>query len=128
CIEKVSGEELNLTTTITFSVVRGTKTGAAIATEGKLVNRDYYRTVTLNVDVKDPTVNEVVKVESGNKIYQIMKVSEGIYKLGFADPAYVEKSGNKPITKAVTKTVPISVYFEGSPVADKINVKIVTDP
>ncbi|MCR5267645.1 MAG: hypothetical protein K6E16_03940 [Lachnospiraceae bacterium] len=128
CVEKLSGEEINLTTTITFTVIRGAKTGAAIATEGKLVNRDYNRAVKLSVDVKDPTVNEVVKVESGNKIYQIMKVSEGIYKLGFADPAYVEKSGNKPITKAVTKTVPISVYYNGSTVPDKVNVKIITEP
>ena len=41
---------------------------------------------------------------------------------------YVEMKNKKPITKAVTKTVPVNVYFEGSDVADKINVKIVTDP
>ncbi len=128
CIEKVSGEELNLTTTITFSVVRGTKTGAAIATEGKLVNRDYGRYVMLNLTVQDPTVNEVVDVVSGNSIYKIEEGGSGIYYLTFANSSYVEKTGKNPIKKAVTKTVPISVYFEGSPVADKINVKIVTDP
>ncbi len=37
-------------------------------------------------------------------------------------------SKGKAITKAVTKTVPIEIYYEGSNVPDKINIKVMITP
>ncbi len=113
----------------TFKVTRG-KTDAKIGVAGKLINRVYDRTVTMNV-TSTAGVNAVSRVELAgtayDDVYVLEQVSDGVYRLKFA-PGYVEMKNKKPITKAVTKTVPVNVYFEGSDVADKINVKIVTDP
>jgi hypothetical protein len=114
-----------------FKVVRG-KTGAAISVLSYLINRDYDSKVTLVTGTKDAEVNSITKVEFAGNTYDGVYVLEetaedGVYELKFA-PGYVEKKSGKPITKAVTKTVPVNVYFDGSDTPDKINVKIVTNP
>ncbi|MCR5223314.1 MAG: hypothetical protein K6D90_10680 [Lachnospiraceae bacterium] len=128
-LENPENEFVPIPFSFTFKVTRG-KTDAKIGVAGKLINRVYDRTVTMNV-TSTAGVNTVSRVELAgtayDDVYVLEKVSDGVYRLRFA-PGYVEMKNKKPITKAVTKTVPVNVYFAGSDVADKINVKIVTDP
>ncbi|MCR5501874.1 MAG: hypothetical protein K6F53_02600 [Lachnospiraceae bacterium] len=120
--------------TMTFKVVRGKKTGVKITpAEAKLVNRDFGRKVKFNLSVADSSVNDVVNVTL-SKNYQDKFVltedtsNDGIYYLRMK-PGYVEKLKKKPISKfRLYKKVPFEVYYKGSPVPDKVNLKLILNP
>ena len=123
------------TTTVNIKVVRGSKTGVAInPNKLKLVNRDPSSYGLLNITVKDTRVNPISAVKVGSKFENAFG-TEMIYSdpdsplaVIFMKEGYVEKTRNKAITKAVTKTVPVEIYYVGSKVPDKVNVKVTINP
>ncbi|MBP5385073.1 MAG: hypothetical protein J6Y57_08900 [Lachnospiraceae bacterium] len=125
-----NGTTEKLPVSCTFKVVRG-KSGGIATVVNKLINRDYERTVTVRIEIADQSVDEIAFVSLDSAfadVYRLEEADEGVYELGFV-PGYVEKQKNgKPIVKAVTKTVPIYVYYPGSDTPDKYSVKVVTNP
>ncbi len=129
-----SGGIKSLTTTVNFKVVRG-KTGTTVKPSPiKLVNRDFARSATVYIAPKTAGVNAIsdVKISKAyNKSMKITKTGNGVYKLEFVD-GYVEtsiiKKIEQAITKFVTKTVPLEVYYTGSTTPDKVNAKIKINP
>ncbi len=139
---KYIGEPLSLSTVVTFKVTRGGKTESAIkpeagnfaGTTGKLINREYTRGLVYNATVKDENVNGISHISLGGngKFDEIFTLEQSPYitwnfRLSMKS-GYIEKNKGKAITKAVTKTVPIEIYYEGSDVPDKINIKVTILP
>jgi hypothetical protein len=139
---KTGEDTVTLSTVVTFKVVRGSKTGVAInpesgsfsGTTGKLINREYTRKLVYNATVKDLNVNSISRIALGGDGKfddTFILIQNPFCPWSFSlylREGYVEMSKGKAITKAVTKTVPIEIYYEGSNVPDKINIKVMITP
>lgn len=127
-------EDKLLTTTTTFKVVRGGKTGAVLSpATGKITNRVNGQPVASTVEVKDKNVNAIDRIMIGgngkyNTTFVLVPMSGSNSFAIIRRPDSIEMSKNKPIVKAVTKTIPVEVYYRGSNVPDKINFKITINP
>ncbi len=127
-------DTVRINTTVTFKVVRG-KAGTTVKPSPvKMINRDYARTATINVSSKYADVNPIFDVKVVGAYADKMTIRDnldGTYELEFND-TYVEGSIVKKIftviSKFVTRTVQLEVYYQGSTVPDKVNAKVKINP
>ena len=128
------GRMAYINTTVSFKVVRS-KTGTTVKPSLiKLINRDYVRSATLYIAPKTAGVNAIrtVKITGAyNESMRITKTSDGVYKLEFVE-GHVEgskgKKGWQVLTKYITKSVPLEVYYQGSTTPDKVSAKVKINP
>lgn len=129
-----TGEWGKLYTTTTFMVTRGKTQTTVKPSPVTVVNRDYARSATIYIAPKAVGVNPIKKVAVTGTYKDYMNIKQtgaNEYSLSFND-GYVEKSQIKKIwqaiTKFVTKTVTLDVYYYGSATPDKVNVKVKINP
>ncbi len=128
------GHNAKLTTTVKIKVTRGKTATTVKPSPVKMVNRDYARTATVSIAPKYTGFNKIrdVKITDTNADKMgIYNISEGTYMLVF-DDSYIEGSIVnkifKVITKHVSRTVKLEVYYEGSTKPDKVNAKVRINP
>ena len=133
-LNSTTGGYSYLNTTVTFKVVRGKTQTAVNPSTIKLINRDYVRSANIVIAPKAAGVNAIDRVYiTGAYAGNITLISKdsGFYTLQFRE-GYVEKSKIKQlwyaITKYVTKSVTMSVYYKGSPTPDKVTLKVKITP
>ncbi len=128
----IKGGSQIITTIVTLKVVRGKKTGVyANPSQVYLVNRDYARKASFDIGVKDTRVNNISFVSVDSKYYDMLNttVSKDGHRVTLQlKPGYIELKNKKPITKAVTKTVPVKVYYNGTKAPDTVKVKVMIYP
>ena len=118
-------------TDVSFKVTRGKTNTKLSPTVATLVNRDYSRACPVNV-VRGRDVNEITNVALGSGYEDIFTLSS----FGSWDDlrlrlkyGYVEKTKKGvPITKAVKKTVPVNVYYNGSSKPDTVKLTVTIEP
>ncbi len=135
------GSSNTLATTFTFKVTRG-KTGlTAVTKKGTLYNRDFNNTSDYKFKKKTKGINAVSEVKPSKEYegkYNITLVADEadhvIIRAAFEKrTGYYEKTKDKkgkesPITKAVTKKIPVEVYYEGSATPDKVTISVTIKP
>ncbi|MBR4718872.1 MAG: hypothetical protein IKP31_01375, partial [Lachnospiraceae bacterium] len=130
-IKLISEEYPSVETTASFKVTRGS-TGTKLNPKSvTLVNRDYSRSYIVNID-RASDVNQITNVTLGDAFKDVFVLS----KHGSMDKwrvkvkyGYVERTNKGvPITKAVKKTVPINVYYNGSLKPDTVKLTVTIEP
>ncbi len=119
---------------VPFKVVRG-KPGVTVNPSPiKLVNRDYARTADVNITAKNKGFKVIKNVEITG-IYKdkmnITRIGDQTYKVGFTGNYYETSKVKKlwlAITKNVTRSVSINVYYYGSDVPEKGTIKVKINP
>jgi hypothetical protein len=127
-------QRVSLNTTVTFKVIRS-KTGTTVKPSPvKLINRDYARTATLYIAPKYTGLNKISDVKiigSYADNMTITEIGDGVYELEFRD-TYIEGSVVKKIWQAITKfvsrSVKLEIYYEGSTKPDTVTAKVKINP
>ncbi len=129
-----SGTYAYINTTVNIKVVRSKTQTTVTPSPVKLINRDYARSATVYIAPKAAGVTGIreVKITGAYADYMAITPSgKGVYTLTFRD-GYVEKSKIKQlweaITKNVTKSVTMEVYYVGSTTPDKVTAKVKINP
>ena len=118
-------------TTVNFKVKRSKVKFSVTPSTVTLINRDYARSASVTISPKTPGMNAIKDIRitgryEGN--LSLTRVGDtDTYRLEFSNN-YFEGSWVKKtwmaITKNVTRTIPAEVYFDGSTVPEKINLKV----
>ncbi len=126
------GTETALTTTLTFKVTRS-KTGLkAVSSQGTIYNRDFNNFARFKFSKKAKNVNGISKVKPSAAYegkYDVTVSEEGPDHVTIA-VGFAKKTGyyEKGITKAVTRKIPVEVYYYGSSTPDKVTVTVTVKP
>jgi hypothetical protein len=121
--------------TVTFKVTRGKAGTSFTPSPIKLINRDYTRYADVEIVTKTKGVAGISRVEIVDAKYNDkLKISRkygNTCQLEFANNFYETSKAGKlilAITKSVTKTVKVNVYYKGSEVPEKVNLKVKITP
>ncbi len=117
--------------TFSFKVVRPKKAGSLNVKSVGFVNRDYEKAANLRISVKneDYDIDRAELTGAYAEKFVLEKIRYGEYELRLK-PGYIakDKKGRTITKKLVFKKVPINVYYSGSPVPDKYNIKVTINP
>ncbi len=121
-------------TTTSFKVTKGKTAFTLDKSQVELVNNNTKR-ATFELANKNQANNVISNVEIADKstIFELYSLGNGKYSIGFKKNAdgsrYVELDKKKnPITSAVTKTVKLNVYNEGSDKPATVSIKVKIQP